>query len=135
MTSKTINIGLLIARVTLGASMVIHGLPKLMGGAAKWEGIGKAMGFLGINFAPVFWGACASFAEFFGGAFILLGIFMRPSTLAVASTMTVAAIFHLAKGDGFMRASHAIELGLFAIALFFTGPGAFSLKSFYKKGE
>ena len=119
--------GLLIARIGLGGMMIFHGLPKLIGGVAKWEAIGGSMQNLGITFIPVFWGFMASAAEGVGGLLILLGLLFRPAALLIIFTMIVAAIQHLSAGDGLMGASHAIETGLAFFILLFPGPGRFSL--------
>lgn len=122
------NSGLLIGRIGLGIMMMFHGVPKLLGGVAKWEGLGSTMQNLGINFAPVFWGFMASFAEGIGGLLIVLGLFFRPAAILLILTMIVAAIQHLASGDGLMGAAHAIETGFAFVILLFVGPGKYSLE-------
>lgn len=127
------DIGLLAARVGLGLTfMFLHGLPKLLGGPERWERLGGAMGNLGINFAPTFWGFMAAIAEFGGGLLLALGLVTQPALLTLTFTMFVAALMHLNlppdnPNSGLKGASHAIEVGIAFIALFFTGPGRFSL--------
>ena len=118
--------GLLIARIGLGSMMIFHGLPKLLGGVAKWEAIGGSMQNLGITIMPAFWGFMAGTAEGVGGLLILIGLLFRPAALLIIFTMIVAAIHHLSVGDGLIGASHAIETGFAFFVLFFTGPGKFS---------
>src|SRR5690606_9083685 len=120
------NTGLLLLRIGLGVMMMMHGLPKLTGGAERWEAVGGAMGNLGITFFPVFWGLMAAITETFGGFLLLLGLAFRPACLLLAFTMLTAALNHLAKGDGLMGASHPIELGIVFIGLLFIGPGKYS---------
>jgi putative oxidoreductase len=43
----------------------------------------------------------------------------------LASTMVVAAAFHLDRGDGFAKASHAIEAAILFGALILIGPGRY----------
>lgn len=121
------NAALFITRVGLGIMMIMHGYPKLMGGPDKWERIGSAMGKLGVDFSPVFWGFMASFAEGVGGLLLVLGWFFRPAAFLLVVTMAVAAMKHLDAGDGIMGASHAIELGIVFIGLFLLGPGKYSI--------
>ncbi len=121
------NIGLLIGRAGLGAMMMYHGVPKIMGGIDMWEKLGGAMKLVGINFLPVFWGFAAAATESFGGFFIVLGLFFRPAALLLIFTMMIAALSHLSAGDGLMTASHAIETGFAFIVLLFTGPGKYSV--------
>ncbi len=121
------DFGLLLLRVGVGAMFLFHGLPKLLGGPARWEKLGAAMGYLGIYAAPVVWGFLAGASEFFGGLCLILGLFFRPAALLLAITMAVAANMHLARGDGLQGASHAIEAGILFFSLIFIGPGRHSV--------
>jgi len=122
------NVGILILRVGLGAMfIVVHGLPKLLGGPERWKAVGSAMSHLGIHFAPVAWGFAAAMAEFAGGILLILGLFTRFASASMAFVMLVAATQHLAKGDPLVRASHPIEVGIVLVALAIMGAGAYSL--------
>ncbi len=121
------HVGLLLMRAGLGAMMILHGYPKLIGGPDKWEKLGGAMAHFGLDFFPVFWGFMAAAAEGIGGLLIILGFFFRPTCALLIVTMAVAAAHHLFKGDGIMGASHAIETGIAFIGLLFTGPGKYSI--------
>lgn len=119
--------GLLLLRIGMGIMFVFHGTPKLLGGVEQWEKIGMAAGSVGINFMPVFWGFMATFAEFFGGICLILGLFFRPACILLTITMIIAASMHLDRGHGFGRASHAIEAGIVFLSLIFIGPGKYNL--------
>jgi len=119
--------GLLVLRVGLGIMFVLHGWPKLAGGPEKWEKVGGAVGTLGIDFAPQFWGFMAAMAEFGGGILLALGLLTRPALLGLIFTMFVAAWMHISKESGFPKISHPIELGITFMGLLLTGPGKFSL--------
>jgi len=127
------DFGLLILRVGVGLSMAIfHGWGKITGGPESWERIGGSMSNLNIEFAPVFFGFMAGFAEFVCSCFLILGVLFRPATLLLAFTMIVATVNHVnrppdAQGAGWSGASHALELAVVYLCLFFTGPGRFSL--------
>ncbi|MBI5889005.1 MAG: DoxX family protein [Deltaproteobacteria bacterium] len=121
------NIGLLILRLGIGAMFVYHGAPKMLGGPAKWEGLGRAAGIFGIDFAPVFWGFMAAVSEFAGGFALILGLFSREFSALLVITMIVAAGFHLNRGEGLFGASHAVELGIVFFSFIFIGPGKYSL--------
>jgi len=135
LTAKPINLdlGLLVARVGVGASMLIlHGWGKLQGGPDVWEKLGGQMQNLGIDFLPTMWGFMAMFAEVFGSALLILGLFFRPAALLLIATMIVASLRHLtlpagADGAGWQGASHALELLAVFAALFFTGPGRYRI--------
>jgi putative oxidoreductase len=121
------NAGLLITRIGLGILFMMHGYPKLLGGAKEWENIGGAMKFVGIDFLPVVWGLLAGVTETFGGFLILLGLAFRPVCLLLTFTMAIATTMHLNNNEGIMGASQAIEMGLVFLGLTFVGPGTFSI--------
>lgn len=136
----SVDFGILLLRLGIGLSMMIfHGWGKIGGGSGRWERLGANMELLGLDFAPTFWGFMAAFAEFFGSGFVILGLLFRPMTLMLAFTMFVAALRHLnldpdQPGAGFGGASHALELLVVYLALFFTGAGRFSL-TFTRKDD
>lgn len=137
MKNQKIDLGLLIIRVGIGISFMVHGFPKLAGGVAGWKELGGVMQMVGINFLPSFWGFMAAFAEFFGGFFLLLGIFFLPACILLSITMIMALIMHIVNGDGFNNFSHALESLILFIGLAISGPGKFSVwikrkKNYYK---
>lgn len=124
-SAKFHSLGLLILRVGIGASFILfHGYKKIMGGPEKWEKLGRNMTEIGIDFAPVFWGFMASFAEFVGAALLVLGLFTRPAAAMLAFTMLIAVLKHTAAGEGY---SHALEAGVVFLALLIAGAGKYSL--------
>ena len=133
--SRYRNIGILILRIGIGCMFLFHGAPKMFGGPEKWEGLGMAMSSVGIRFMPAFWGFMASFAEFFGGICLILGLFFRPACILLTITMAIAASMHLGKGDGLRGASHAIEDGIVFLSLILIGPGTYSLDEMFRPSE
>ncbi|WPP48314.1 DoxX family protein [Catalinimonas niigatensis] len=127
--SKGLNphLGLLILRIGIGMMFITHGAPKLWGGPEYWEAIGENMKYLGITFAPVFWGFMAGFAEAVGGLCLILGILYIPACLLLCITMIVASISHLAGGEGIGVASHAIEAAILFLSLIFIGSGKYRI--------
>jgi putative oxidoreductase len=125
--TKYSSFGLLILRIGLGIMMIFHGYPKLAGGPEKWEKLGGSLSNFGIEVYPVVFGLLAALAEALGGVLIVLGLAFRAACFFLLITMIVAATNHLMKGDPFMSASHAIELGFVFFGLFFVGPGRFSV--------
>jgi len=111
----------------LGVMFIMHGYPKLLGGPAMWEGVGGAMGEVGVTFLPLVWGLLAALAETLGGLFFLIGFLFRPAALIMAFTMLVASLHHLGNGDGLNGASHAIEIGIVFLGFAFIGPGKYSV--------
>lgn len=131
------NLGLLILRLGLGIQFILHGWPKISGGADKWAKLGESMSIVGIDFAHSFWGFMAAFAEFGGGVLLLIGLFVRPASALMAFTMLIASArhwhdsmndpeVHSAK-DIWMSGSHALELCVVLLALYFLGSDKYSL--------
>jgi len=121
------NIGLLILRIGLGIMFVLHGYPKMFGGPEKWTEVGGAMQHMGIHFAPMFFGFMAGVTEFFGGIFLMLGLFFMPSVIFLLIVMIVATFKGIATGNSFAIYSHSIEIGIVFISLLLLGPGKYSL--------
>jgi len=129
-----VDFGILILRVGFGVLMAWHhGWGKITGGAERWTGIGGAMENLGISFGHTFFGVMGAFSESVCAVLIVLGLLFRPATLLLGFTMFVAAMNHLNMPadnprGGWGGASHAMELMVVCVALFFMGAGRFSLK-------
>lgn len=128
------DFGLLLLRFGIGVMFILHGWGKLTGGPERWEALGGTMSFVGVTFAPAFFGFMAAFAEVFGGLFLLLGTFWRFSCFLLLCTMIVATAYHIGKGDPFPSLSHSIEAGILFLSLIFIGPGKYNLQSLIKKG-
>lgn len=128
------NIGLLLLRIFVGAGIASHGFGKMFSGPERWQALGRAVGKIGLNFAPTFWGFLAAFAEFFGGIFLALGLFTTVSSFLILCTMLVAA-FVAHKGASFT----VRELALFyLVASFFfmvKGAGRYSIDRLIKGGS
>lgn len=122
------HVGLLLLRLGFGGMFAFaHGIGKITGGPEEWAKLGGVMKFLGMDFAPAFWGFMAAGSEFFGGILIMLGLLFRPAAGFLFCTMFVAASMHWGMGDSLGKASHAIENGIILISLLFIGPGKYSL--------
>ncbi len=127
-SGKHRDLGLFILRAGLGASFVGHGLPKLLGGPARWHALGEAMGAFGVHFAPAFWGFMAMASELGGGVLLATGVLFRPACALMAFTMLVAVSHHFGRGEGFAEASHAMEAGVVFLSLLLIGPGPWRLR-------
>lgn len=121
------DFALLVWRVGVGTFFLLHGWPKLAGGAEKWAKLGAAMKHLGVDFAPTAWGLAAALSEGLGGLLLIVGLLVRPAAAALFFTMVVAARLHIARGEGWLEASHAAENAFAFFAIFVLGPGRYSL--------
>ena len=127
------NIGLLILRIGLGIMFILHGYPKMFGGPDTWVQVGMATQYLGIDFAPMFFGFMAGVVEFFGGIFLLAGLFFTPTVSFLFVVMLVATAKHIGAADGFVSTSHSIEMAIVFLALLFIGPGKYCLDNKLQK--
>jgi putative oxidoreductase len=121
------NFGLLVMRAGIGVMMMIHGLPKITGGPAKWEALGHAMGHFHIYFAPTFWGFMCAITEAIGGLFCILGLWFRLVCLLMVINFIVASVSMLDAGHGIMGSSETIELFFVFFGLTFLGAGTMSV--------
>ena len=124
MTSSVYQpIGLFILRLTLGVSFIYHGFSKMFS-PHKWDWLGSQMPIFNIESLNSFWGFMASFSEFFGGVFLVLGIFVRPSVFLLFITMAVAINYHHNKSEGFEL---PLVYAVCCIILVISGPCRWSL--------
>jgi len=131
-SSKDGNLGYLLFRVFFGAAFIVHGYPKIFGGVEKWSQLGGAMSRIGIDFLPTFWGFMAAFAEFFGGVFLIMGLFTTISSFLIFFTMFIAA-FVVHKGDPFLKRELAICYFFASMMFTLKGAGRFSLDALIAK--
>ena len=122
------DLGLLILRVGIGVMFLLHGLPKITGGPATWEGLAQnGLPILPAGIISIAFGLAAAIAEFGGGLFLIVGRYHRIACLALAATMAVAFTTKLGDITGIMnfayQAGWPLELLIVFVALFFTGPG------------
>ena len=123
--------GTLALRIPTGIIFAAHGAQKLFGcfGGYGLEGTGQWMASIGL--APGYSMALlAGSAEFFGGLALVLGLFVRPATAALAFSMLVAILtVHIDKGLFVTNNGYEYGLALLAIAvsLVVTGGGRASL--------
>ncbi|MBS1524141.1 MAG: DoxX family protein [Bacteroidetes bacterium] len=121
------NFGLLIMRLGLGSMFVYHGIPKLIGGPAKWEHLGTATHYAGIHFLPMVWGLLSALTETCGGFLVVLGLTFRPVCLLLVIELVVAALFTYGTSGSLGDATHAIEDAIAFAGLLFLGPGKYSV--------
>jgi len=116
-------LALLVLRLVLGAIMIGHGYPKVVGGLAKHVQLVSGLGM------PGWLAYCSAAAEFLGGIFVILGFFTRLAALAIVIDLGVAiAKVHWKNGllgnNGYQL---PLSLAAIAFALVFFGAGAIAL--------
>ena len=121
MKKFSFNIGLLILRVAFSIGLMTHGYGKFLrviNGNFKFSdplGIGTSLSLI-----------LASFGEFIAPIFIIVGWKTRLFSIFPAFTMLVAfTIAH--DGDPFSRKEKSLMYLMAFIAIYFTGPGKYSV--------
>jgi putative oxidoreductase len=120
-------------RLAIGVIFIAHGRMKLFGGLDQVEGMLTSMGFpLSGVFAIIL--ACT---EFFGGIFLLLGLFTRYAAALIFIVMAVAILkVHLPHGlTGPGGYEFPLSLLVGAIALMLLGSGKASVEKTLLKRE
>ncbi len=115
-----------LLRVVLGALMIAHGYPKLFknfSGVAGW--------FDSIGLKPgKFWALIAGAVEFFGGALLIIGVWVQLVSILIVVQMFVAT-WKAKWGKVGLTAQGGWELDLIyftvALALVLMGGGMYSL--------
>lgn len=124
--------GLLVLRLVLGITFMLHGAQKLFGmfGGPGIEGFTQSVAKLGFPGPPALWAYLAAGAEFFGGLAVLLGVLTEFGAAAIAATMIVA-IWKVHGQHGFFASQRGYEYNLMILAvcaaLILAGPGWIAL--------
>jgi putative oxidoreductase len=125
------ELGILVLRLTVGLTMAAHGAQKLFGWFGGYGLDGTGHFFEGLGFRPGRRHAfMAGLVESGGGVLLAVGLLTPMGAALIASVMLVAAITVHVK-SGFFAANGGYEynlsLGMAALAVAFTGPGAWSI--------
>jgi putative oxidoreductase len=118
--------GIFILRVVLGAAMLYHGWPKVIGSGglrgnhfAALDHFAHYTQTLGM---PRWMGYASAFTEFLGGVCLILGLLTRFCAFLMTINMIVAIatvdIYH-----GYAGSEYALALGAMAFLLLLTGSG------------
>jgi putative oxidoreductase len=124
--------GLLVLRLVLGITFMLHGAQKLFGmfGGPGIEGFTENVARLGFPGPPELWAYLAAGSEFFGGLAVLLGVLTEFGAAAIATTMIVA-IWKIHGPNGFFAQQRGYEYNLMILAvcaaLILAGPGWIAL--------
>ncbi len=125
------DLGILMLRLTIGLAMAGHGSQKLFGWFGGYGPDGTGQFMEGLGFRPGRRHALAAgTVEVVGGLLLAFGLLTPLGSALIASVMMVAAATVHGK-NGFFITSGGYEfnlvLGVAALAVAFTGPGALSL--------
>lgn len=125
--NSSLNYGVTLIRVSLGIMWIAHALLKLfvftLPGTAQFF---ASIGYPGFLAYPVF------AVELLGGLALLLGVYARQVSLALAPVMAVAASVHF--NNGWVHTSpnggweYPVFLTVASVALWLLGDGAFAAR-------
>ena len=129
------ELGLFLLRITIGLTLAAHGAQKLFGWFGGYGVAGTAGWMESVGFRPGRRHAIlAGLTEFGGGVLFAIGLATPLAAAIVASVMIVAAVIVHLKG-GFFGTNGGYEynlvLGVGALAVAFTGPGALSIDALF----
>ena len=127
---KQRDVGLFVMRVVVGATFVFFGWQHLLAGKGAWIKLGEAMAHFGVSDGTLYWGLAATFAELLGGLFLVIGLLVRPSAVALFAAMVVATVVRWQSLDwgNLDRVAlffYPLAMAAVAFALIFLGGGKF----------
>ncbi len=120
------NFGLLIMRLGLAAALLVHSLPKVIGGASAWQGMGTMLSFINIGLPPTVLGISILLIEALGAVSLIFGYFFR------IACIVLFVLFGLYFFNYFSISYKTLMLWSIGIAavflgLIFVGPGRYAL--------
>ncbi|MDP2676271.1 MAG: DoxX family protein [bacterium] len=112
-----------ILRVFLGVIFILHGYPKLF---KKFSETKAFFASLGLRPATA-WTLWIGILEFFGGALLIIGLFVQPVALLLAVNMFFAIVL-VARKKGFVNGwEFELALLIIALSLVIMGAGIFAI--------
>ena len=123
---RKINAGLLIMRLGLAAALLVHSLPKLIGGGSAWKGMGTMLSFINVGLPPTLLGLTILLVEASGAVSLIFGYFFR------IACVVLFILFGLYFFNYFSINYKTLMLWSIGIAsvflgLIFIGPGRYAL--------
>jgi putative oxidoreductase len=127
-TDRPTGVGLLVARLVIGAVFIAHGGQKLFGlwGGGGIEGTGQMFEGTGLSPGEPL-AVLAGAGEFFGGILLVLGLMTRLGAFSVGVSMVVAIIAIHLPGPFLDGYEFPLTLLAGAVVLLLAGPGRLSL--------
>lgn len=121
---QRLNLGHLLMRIGLSASLLFYAVPRLFAGAGHWKTAGKALAFLDLNL-PLKWiGLSLLVVQFAGAISLISGYVYRPASFLLATVMGLYCVSYFQSGYT-MLPLFALSLSFVLLGMVFTGPGGY----------
>ena len=119
------NFGLLIMRLGLAAVLLIHSLPKLIGGAHVWQSVGTTLNFINMGVSQTSLGFIFLLLAALGAVSLLFGYFFRIACIVLCILFGLYFFNYFSIG---YRTLMLWSSGISAVflGLFFIGPGRYA---------
>ena len=130
---KTLDLGLLVMRVSLGLVFLAHGYLKVFTfGLTHAMAVFEAHTVWNINLVPGWFAPPAAFIEWVGGTMLVLGFRTRLALPFLAAVAFGAGAVHFENGWNYTsKPDGGWEYGIFlcvcCVVLYLTGPGKYRL--------
>jgi putative oxidoreductase len=115
----------LLARLTLGALLINHGTNKVFNGVSGLAGHLAELGWPLASLQAVL----ASYTEFLGGIFLVVGLFTRLAAFMNVGLFTII-VFVYHGSDPFSDRESGILFLMLSLIVFLSGPGKISVDNF-----
>lgn len=126
LNERRINIGLLIMRLGMAASLLIYAMPKLFGGVATWIHVGKGLRFLQADLSAQVVGCVLLILEALASIGLITGGLFRMSAVILASVYGLYFVNFINRGYQTLPL-YAAALACVCLGFLFTGPGRFAV--------
>jgi len=123
-SERQLNAGLLLMRLGIAATLLVHALPKLFGGSRHWAQVGKDLQFLQADFPFHVVGLILLLFQVLGSLGMITGGLFRISSLLLTTAYTLYFINFFTIGYKTLPL-YAAALACICIGLMITGPGRF----------
>ena len=125
-SERQLNVGLLLMRLGIAATLLVNALPKLLGGTNQWVNVGKDLRFLQADFPFQIAGVILLLFQVLGSIGMITGGLFRLS--AVLLTTVYCLYFFNFFTIGYKTLPlYAAALACVCIGLMITGPGRFAV--------
>jgi putative oxidoreductase len=123
---RKISFGLLIVRIGLSVMLLIHSVPPLLQGQARWKSIGTTLNYFQAGIPLHVLGLIALLIEALGALSLLSGYFFR--VFCILLTILFGFYFTNYLGIGYRTLMlFSLGLGMVFIGLINTGPGKYAV--------